>query len=71
MARVADHLSVAELQAGYRGSKEAMLARHYQVIWTAGAGADGGRDGAADGLCAALDRGAAGSLQPVWAVLAG
>jgi hypothetical protein len=32
MARVADHLSVAELQAGYRGSKEAMLARHYQVI---------------------------------------
>ena len=33
MARVADHLSVAELQAGYRGSKEAMLARHYQVVW--------------------------------------
>jgi len=33
MARVADHLSVAELQAGYRGSKEAALARHYQVIW--------------------------------------
>ncbi len=33
MARVADHLSVTELQAGYRGSKEAALARHYQVIW--------------------------------------
>ena len=33
MARVAEHLSVAELQAGYRGSKEATLARHYQVIW--------------------------------------
>ena len=33
MARVADHLSVAELQAGYRGSKEATLARHYQVVW--------------------------------------
>ena len=33
MARVADHLSVAELQAGYRGSKDATLARHYQVIW--------------------------------------
>lgn len=33
MARVADHLSVTELQAGYRGSKEAMRARHYQVIW--------------------------------------
>jgi transposase len=24
---------VAELQAGYRGSKAATLARHYQVIW--------------------------------------
>jgi transposase len=33
MARVADHLSVAELQAGYRGSKNATLARHYQVVW--------------------------------------
>ena len=33
MARVADHLSVTELQASYRGSKDAMLARHYQVIW--------------------------------------
>lgn len=33
MARVADHLSVAELQAGYRGSKDATLARHYQVVW--------------------------------------
>jgi transposase len=33
MALVADHLSVAELQAGYRGSKEATLARHCQVIW--------------------------------------
>ena len=33
MVQVADHLSVAELQAGYRGSKDAILARHYQVIW--------------------------------------
>ena len=33
MARVAEHLSVAELQAGYRTSGDAMLARHYQVIW--------------------------------------
>ena len=32
MAQVADHLSVAELQAGYRASKEATLARHYQVV---------------------------------------
>lgn len=33
MARVAGHLSVAELQAGFRDSKAATLARHYQVIW--------------------------------------
>ena len=33
MARVAEHLSVTELQAGYRTSGEARLARHYQVIW--------------------------------------
>ncbi len=33
MARVVEHLSVAELQACYRGSKAATLARHYQVIW--------------------------------------
>ena len=33
MVQVAAHLSVAELQAGYRGSKDATLARHYQVIW--------------------------------------
>ena len=33
MAEVAEHLSLAELQAGYRTSEEARLARHYQVIW--------------------------------------
>jgi transposase len=33
MVQVADHLSVAELQAGWRGSKDATLARHFQVIW--------------------------------------
>lgn len=33
MARVVGHLGVAELQAGYRGSGDATLARHYQVIW--------------------------------------
>ena len=31
--QVVGHLSVAELQAGWRGSKDATLARHYQVIW--------------------------------------
>ena len=33
MARVVGHLSVAELQAGYRGGGDATRARHYQVIW--------------------------------------
>ena len=33
MARVVGHLSVAELRAGYRGSGDATLARHHQVIW--------------------------------------
>jgi hypothetical protein len=30
---VVGHLSLAELQAGYRGSGDATLARHYQVVW--------------------------------------
>jgi hypothetical protein len=33
MAHVAGHLSLAELQVGYRRSGDATLARHYQVIW--------------------------------------
>ena len=33
MAEVAGHLSLAELQAGYRDSRAATLSRHYQVIW--------------------------------------
>ena len=33
MAKVAGHLSLAELQAGYRTSGDARLARHYQVVW--------------------------------------
>ena len=33
MVQVADHISAAELQGGWRGSKNAMLARHYRVIW--------------------------------------
>jgi transposase len=33
MARVVGHLSLEELQAGYRGSGDGTLARHYQVIW--------------------------------------
>lgn len=33
MVQVSDHLSVAELQAGYRGSSDGTLARHDHVIW--------------------------------------
>ena len=33
MVQVLDHLGVAELQARWRESKDATLARHYQVIW--------------------------------------
>ena len=33
MVQVADHLSAAELQAGWRVGQDAGLARHYQVIW--------------------------------------
>ncbi len=33
MVQVADHLGMAELQAGYCGSRDATLARHYQVVW--------------------------------------
>ena len=33
MAQVVEHLDLEELQAGYRRSEDATLARHYQVIW--------------------------------------
>jgi len=33
MAQVVGHLDLEELQAGYRRSEDATLARHYQVIW--------------------------------------
>ena len=33
MAHVADHVSVAALEKGYRTAREASLSRHYQVIW--------------------------------------
>lgn len=33
MVEIADHRSVADLQAGWRDSKDATEARHYQVIW--------------------------------------
>ena len=33
MVQVSDHLGVAEVQARWRESRDATLARHYQVIW--------------------------------------
>ncbi len=33
MAQVVGHLKIDELQARYRGSDDAILTRHYQVIW--------------------------------------
>jgi transposase len=33
MVQIAEHLGVAELQAGWRKSKDVTLARHFQVIW--------------------------------------
>jgi transposase len=33
VAQVAGHVEIEELQAGWRGSVDATLARHYQVIW--------------------------------------
>ena len=38
MAQVVGHLALEDLQAGYRRSEDAMLARHYQVIWLLAAG---------------------------------
>ena len=33
MARIVGHLSMAELEARYRGAQDATEARHYQAIW--------------------------------------
>ena len=33
MARVADHLSIAELEERFRSARDPILARHAQVIW--------------------------------------
>jgi len=33
MAHIADHLSIACLEAGYRSCEDATSARHYQTIW--------------------------------------
>ena len=33
MARVASHLSVEDLEAGFRSARDPTAARHFQVIW--------------------------------------
>src|SRR5215218_9771895 len=33
MARVADHLCVEDLEAGFRSAQEPIATRHFQVIW--------------------------------------
>ena len=33
MVRIVEHLPVAELEARYRGARDATEARHYQAIW--------------------------------------
>ena len=33
MARVAGHLSVDDLEAGFRSARDPTAARHFQVIW--------------------------------------
>src|SRR5215210_1179497 len=33
MARVAGHLSVEDLEAGFRSARDPTAARHFQVIW--------------------------------------
>jgi hypothetical protein len=33
MARVADHLSVEDLEAGFRSERDPTAVRHFQVIW--------------------------------------
>src|SRR4051812_43136440 len=62
MARVAEHLSIAELEERFRTAKDPILARHVQVIWLLAQGhTRGSLDG--DQLRAALDRAVARPLQ--------
>src|SRR4051812_19684779 len=62
MARVAEHLSIAELEERFRTAKDPILARHVQVIWLLAQGhTRGSLDG--DQLRAALDRAVACPLQ--------
>lgn len=50
MAQVAGHLSIEELQAGYRSRRDATAARHYQVIWLLAQGRTVGETAALTGF---------------------
>jgi hypothetical protein len=70
MVRVADHLSVAELHARYRGSKKAMQARPFQVIWLLAQGHRVAETARLTGFVRRWVRGTRGAPQPLRAVLA-
>ena len=74
MVQIADHLGVADLQAGWRESKDVTLTRHYQVIWLLDGEArpwpQWGRasppNAPAAATCAGGDARGAGGVQNVW-----
>ena len=65
MARVADHLSISELEQRLRNCSDPVEARHVQAIWLLAQGHTVGVDVEGDGLRPALDRATAGALQCV------
>src|ERR687893_816777 len=50
MARIVDHLPVAELEARYRAARDATEARHFQAIWLQALGDQRRRNGRAASL---------------------
>src|SRR3954447_22355842 len=63
MARVAEHLSIAELEERFRTAKDPILARHVQVIWLLAQGHTSAEVSTVTRLRAALDRAVACPLQ--------
>ena len=55
MARVASHLSVEDLEVGFRSARDPTAARHFQVIWLLARGHTIADVAAVDELRAALD----------------
>jgi hypothetical protein len=65
-----DHLSVTELQAGYRGSKDATLARHFQVVRLLAQGRTVAGTARLTGFVPRWVEELSGALQRLWAILA-